>query len=57
MPPTGPFHTSSSEDDPVYHNNSKCEHGQEVKRDGNDVPGRNGRRLCDRCRTLNGRGE
>jgi len=57
MPYTPLFHTSSYEPDPVYHNNSKCEHGQEIKNDGNDLPGDDGRRVCDQCAKLNRNGE
>ena len=44
-----PFHTDSDEDDPVYHDNSECAYGQEIKRNDNDKPGKNGRRRCDWC--------
>jgi hypothetical protein len=57
MPYTDPFHTSSYEADPVYHNNSACEEGQRVKRDGNALDGDDGRRLCDDCTDLNRKGK
>jgi H+-transporting ATPase len=44
-----PFHTDSDEDDPVYHDNSECAYGQEIKRNSNDKPGKDGRRRCDWC--------
>jgi H+-transporting ATPase len=44
-----PFHTDSDEDNPVYHDNSDCPYGQEIKRNDNDKPGKNGRRRCDWC--------
>jgi H+-transporting ATPase len=44
-----PFHTDSDEDDPVYHDNSDCAYGQEIKRNDNDKPGKDGRRRCDWC--------
>jgi H+-transporting ATPase len=44
-----PFHTDSDEDDPVYHDNSDCPYGQEIKRNDNDKPGTDGRRRCDWC--------
>lgn len=42
----------------VFHNQSDCHYGQEVKRDGNAVvgegfdPAGNPRQLCDRCKEL-----
>jgi len=33
----------------VYHDNSDCPYGQEIKRNDNDKPGKNGRRRCDWC--------
>lgn len=44
-----PFHTNTDPDDPVYHDNSDCVYGQEIKRDGNGIPGKDGRRQCDWC--------
>jgi H+-transporting ATPase len=44
-----PFHTDGDEDNPVYHDNSDCPYGQEIKRNDNDKPGKNGRRRCDWC--------
>jgi H+-transporting ATPase len=44
-----PFHTDTDPADPVYHDNSDCPYGQEIKRQGNDSPGTNGRRRCDWC--------
>ena len=37
----------------VFHDNSDCKRGQEVKRDGNDLPGEHGREHCERCAELN----
>ena len=44
-----PFHTDSDENDPVYHDNSDCPYGQEIVRNDNDKPGKDGRRRCDWC--------
>jgi H+-transporting ATPase len=44
-----PFHTDTDPEDPVYHDNSKCPYGQEIMRDGNSQPGKDGRRRCDWC--------
>ena len=44
-----PFHTDTDPEDPVYHDNSDCPYGQEIKRNGNDKPGTGGRRRCDWC--------
>lgn len=48
-----PFHTVNEEYPPthrnVYHDESDCEYGKEIKRDRNDVPGEDGRPRCDRC--------
>ena len=50
------FHTDSDdyrpEDKLVYHDNDECSYGNEIKRDGNDVPGTDGRRRCYRCDDL-----
>jgi H+-transporting ATPase len=43
------FHTDTDPEDPVYHDRSDCPYGQEIKDDGNDKPGRAGRRRCDWC--------
>lgn len=57
MPWTPAFHTKTFEEHPVFHDNSACGHGQEVKRDGNGLPGDDGRARCERCEELNARGE
>jgi H+-transporting ATPase len=44
-----PFHTGTDPGDPVYHDSSDCPYGQEIRRDGNDEPGTDGRRQCDWC--------
>jgi len=44
-----PFHTETDHDDPVYHDNSDCPYGREIKNNGNDEPGEDGRRRCDWC--------
>ena len=41
------FHTDTDPDDPVYHDNSSCAYGQQIVRNGNNTPGRDGRRRCD----------
>jgi H+-transporting ATPase len=43
------FYTSTETDDPVYHDNSACPYGKEIKADGNDEPGKDGRRRCGWC--------
>lgn len=56
MAKVDPFHTKNEEYPPthrnVYHDESECEYGKEIKRDGNDVPGTDGRPRCDRCKEL-----
>ena len=53
MTKVSPFHTDSTdypdEERRVYHDQSECGYGQRVKRDGNDIPGTDGRDLCSRC--------
>jgi H+-transporting ATPase len=44
-----PFYTDTDPEEPVYHDNSDCPYGQEIKRHGNDSPGTDGRRRCDWC--------
>ena len=44
-----PFHTDTDLDEPVFHDRSDCPYGQEIKRNGNDHPGSDGRRRCDWC--------
>jgi len=44
-----PFHTDSDEDVPVYHDSGDCPYGQEIVRNGNDKPGKDGRRQCEWC--------
>ena len=45
-----PYHTSSDEDDPVYHWHDDCPAGERVIADGNKVDGEGtGRRPCDFC--------
>ncbi len=44
-----PFHTDTDPEGLVYHDRSDCPYGQEVKRNGNDKPGTDGRRRCDWC--------
>ena len=44
-----PFHTDTDPADPVYHDRSDCPYGQEIKANGNDKPGKAGRRRCDWC--------
>ena len=56
MAPVPAFHTDNMEYPPshrnVYHDRSGCRYGQEIKRDGNDVPGEAGRPRCDECKRL-----
>jgi len=44
-----PFHTTSNEEIPVYHDRSDCPYGQEIIQSGNDEPGIDDRRRCDWC--------
>jgi H+-transporting ATPase len=44
-----PFHTTSDEEIPVYHDRSDCPYGQEIVQSGNDEPGIDDRRRCDWC--------
>jgi H+-transporting ATPase len=44
-----PFHTDTDPEEPVYHDNRDCPYGQEIKRNGNDKAGSDGRRRCDWC--------
>ena len=44
-----PFHTDSEEGDPVFHDNGDCPYGHEIVRNGNNRPGKDGRRRCDWC--------
>ena len=45
------FHTSSDEDRPVWHDQSECHAGKEIKNDGNAVAGKNGD-YCKICKAL-----
>jgi len=45
------FHTDTDLEDPVYHDEAECPYGQEIKRNGNDHLGTDGRRRCDWCAT------
>ncbi|MGD0255932.1 MAG: plasma-membrane proton-efflux P-type ATPase [Acidimicrobiales bacterium] len=44
-----PFYTETDPEEPVYHDNRDCPYGQEIKRNGNDQAGTDGRRRCDWC--------
>jgi H+-transporting ATPase len=44
-----PFHTTSNEEIPVYHDRSDCPYGREIVQSGNDVSGMDDRRRCDWC--------
>jgi H+-transporting ATPase len=44
-----PFHTDTDPGDPVFHDSSDCPYGQEIRRDGNDMPGTGDGRQCDWC--------
>lgn len=51
------FHADTVEDyEPEekwrYHDNNECGYGNRIKRDGNDLPGDDGRKRCERCNTL-----
>ena len=43
------FHTDTDAGDPVYHDNSDCAQGIEIKNHHNDHPGTDDRRHCDWC--------
>jgi H+-transporting ATPase len=49
MATVAPFHTDTEPNDGVYHDNDDCPYGAEIKRHGNDTPGRENLRLCDWC--------
>ena len=50
---TSPFYTKNEENPKVYHNQSECEYGKEIKRYHDEVYGEGiGRRLCDKCKQL-----
>jgi hypothetical protein len=50
------FHTNSDEyrpeDRKVFHDQSECGYGKEIKRNKHDVAGTDGRDRCDRCEDL-----
>ena len=48
-PAVASFHTTSHEEDPVYHDRSDCPYGQAITREGHVEPGSRGRRRCDWC--------
>jgi hypothetical protein len=57
MPRVTPFHTSETETPAVYHNNSACHEGKQIKPQ-HRVPGEGvGRRLCEVCADLNAKGK
>jgi hypothetical protein len=43
-----PFHAGSGRAG-VYHDNSGCAYGQELKANGHSKPGKRGRRRCEWC--------
>ncbi len=43
------FYTDTDPGDPVYHDDSDCPYGIEIKNHHNDHPGTGGRRRCDWC--------
>jgi H+-transporting ATPase len=43
------FYTDSDARDPVFHDNTDCPHGAEIKNHHNDHPGTDHRRRCDWC--------
>lgn len=60
MPKVDPFHTTSTEYDTtqrsVYHDNSLCGYGNEIK-SWHRADGKDGRPRCDRCNTLAAEGK
>jgi hypothetical protein len=44
--------TYSQRERGVYHDRSDCVYGHKIKQDGNAVPGRDERDLCNRCADL-----
>jgi hypothetical protein len=44
-----PFHTDTDPGDLVFHDRSDCPYAQEIRRNGNDEPGTDGRRQRDWC--------
>jgi len=55
MPYETPFHTESLEYPPthrnVYHDNTLCDHGKEIKHE-HRISGAGGRPRCERCNAL-----
>jgi H+-transporting ATPase len=43
------FYTDTDARDPVFHDNTDCPHGAEIKNHHNDHPGTDHRRRCDWC--------
>ncbi len=41
------FHTDTDPEDPVYHDQAECPYGKEIKQNGNNLVGEDGRRRCD----------
>jgi H+-transporting ATPase len=44
-----PFYTATDPGDPVYHDNSACPYGREIKQHANETSGKGSRRRCDWC--------
>jgi hypothetical protein len=59
MPAVPPFYTDSTDHSTyqrsVYHDNSLCAYGQQIKPE-HQASGTNGRPRCDRCNTLASQG-
>jgi hypothetical protein len=53
MPSTPPFHTVEPGKPHVYHNNSACHDGQDIKKPHWRPTAGVGRRLCEECARLN----
>ncbi len=46
---TAPSHTGTDPGGRCNHDSSDCPYGPEIKRNGNDTPGTDGRRRCGWC--------
>jgi len=57
MPYTSSFHTVEPGAPHVFHNNSACQDGKNIRREHQRPGPGEGRRLCERCSKLNAEGK
>ena len=50
---TNPWHSKLASDDPVHHDETTCEVGNNIEQE-NVVSGTGGRPKCDRCKEISG---